>query len=185
MTRQDYELLFNSIYPDFFEHDYIKSFADGKTCDEMIMELKDFDETKYVRQLPENVTFGYYEGDLEILKEAVNKVDEGWLPYYDGKMRAYCGFIDGKIASFCLLEEMGTYTIGGKTIKVAGPGCVGTIPELRNGGIGLTMVKNATRILKEEGFDYSFIHYTGVAPWYAKLGYKTILTWSNHGFVEK
>ena len=37
--------------------------------------------------------------------------------------------------------------------------------------------------LKEEGYDLSYIHYTGVAPWYAKLGYRTILKWDRHGIL--
>ena len=36
------------------------------------------------------------------------------------------------------------------------------------------MVSLGTLILKERGFDYSYIHDTGVPDWYAKLGYKTI-----------
>lgn len=48
-------------------------------------------------------------------------------------------------------------------------------------GIGLTMVKNVPRILKDEGYDYSYIHYTGAALWYEKLGYQTSLKWNKNG----
>ncbi len=68
-------------------------------------------------------------------------------------------------------------------MKVGGPGCVGTLPEYRNKGIGLIMVKHVTQILKEEGYDYSYIHFTGVAPWYEKLGYKTTIRWTKNGVV--
>ncbi len=83
-----------------------------------------------------------------------------------------CGYFNGKVVSFCLVENMGTHTINEKTIKVGGPGCVGTLPEYRDKGIGLMMVKKATQLLRDEGYDYSYIHFTCVAQWYAKLGYK-------------
>ena len=79
---------------------------------------------------------------------------------------------------------MGTFDSNGTKLKIGGPGCVGTVPEFRDRGLGLTMVKNATQILKEEGFDYSYIHYTHVAKWYATLGYKTIMRWNKSGPVN-
>ena len=59
----------------------------------------------------------------------------------------------------------------------------GVTPEYRNKGVGLVMVRDVTSILKEEGYDISYIHYTGVAPWYRKLGYRTVLKWNKHGFL--
>ena len=38
--------------------------------------------------------------------------------------------------------------------------------------------------LKEEGYDYSYIHYTAVAPWYEKLGYETIIKWNAKGIIR-
>ena len=58
-----------------------------------------------------------------------------------------------------------------------------TVPEYRNRGIGLTMVKNVTEILRTEGYDYSYIHYTGISGWYKKLGYKTVLKWNGKGII--
>ena len=43
------------------------------------------------------------------------------------------------------------------------------------------MIKHVTQILKDEGYDYSYIHYTGVASWYEKLGYKTSIKWNKNG----
>ncbi len=62
-------------------------------------------------------------------------------------------------------------------IRIAGPGCVGTVLKFRNQGIGLEMVRRVTQLLKEEGYDWSYIHYTGVADWYARLGYERVLRW--------
>ena len=78
---------------------------------------------------------------------------------------------------------MGTYNINGREIKTGGPGTVGTLSEYRNRGIGLTTVKNVTQILKEEGFDYSCIHFTGISEWYNKLGYKTSIKWNKNGVI--
>jgi len=83
------------------------------------------------------------------------------------------------VISFCLVDEFGVYN----GLKVGGPGCVGTIPSCRKQGIGLMMIRNATEILQKEGYDISHIHYTGVAPWYAHLGYKTVLRWNGKGFI--
>ena len=108
-----------------------------------------------------------------------------WLRFFDGRQRAYCGVTDGQVVSFCLIEDMGVYTIGGRPYRIGGPGCVGTVPAYRDRGIGLNMVKNVTQILRDEGYDYSYIHYTGVAPWYRKLGYRTILRWNGRGVVPE
>ncbi len=45
------------------------------------------------------------------------------------------------------------------------------------------MVKHVTQILKEEGYDYSYIHYTYLAPWYERLGYKTVIKWNRDGIL--
>ena len=68
---------------------------------------------------------------------------------------------------------------------VGAPGCVGTVPACRRKGIGLKMVQNVTAILKRESYDLSCIHYTGVAPWYGKLGYETVLRWNRNGFLNE
>ena len=79
---------------------------------------------------------------------------------------------------------MGEHELDGKLIKIGGPGCVGTVFGYRRQGIGLKMVQDVTRILKDEGYDISYIHYTGVAHWYAKLGYQSILKWDRHGILK-
>ncbi|MBR5226313.1 MAG: GNAT family N-acetyltransferase, partial [Clostridia bacterium] len=69
-------------------------------------------------------------------------------------------------------------------LRIGAPGCVGTIPAYRRQGIGLKLVQNATAILKQRGYDLSYIHYTGVGHWYARLGYQTILKWNAQGIME-
>lgn len=131
MNKQDSISLFNSIYPDFFEREGICNLAEELIFEEMILPLSRFDANRYEKRLKSGVSFGFYEGDPENIEKAVEKVDPAWVPYFNGKNRIYCGYADGKIASFCLVEHLGTYCVGGVQAKIGAPGCVGTVPEYR------------------------------------------------------
>lgn len=183
MDKQEYIELFNSVNPGFFEKEYIKKLPDNAFFDEMILPLNEFEPKKYEHEFGNDISFGFYEGSYDELLKAIAKVDRGWVEIFHEDTRVYCGYTGGELASFCIVENMGVHCINGNKLKIGGPGCVGTLPEYRNKGIGLTMVKLVTQILKDEGYDYSYIHYTGVAPWYEKLGYRKILTWSRNGIV--
>lgn len=183
MTRQESIQLFNSMHPDFFAGENIRNIPDEWIYEEMVLSLDEFDPCKYDRKLDENISFGYYQGGICEIKKAVERVDEDWSQYYTEKQRIYCGYMDEKIVSFCIIANLGVHNMNGRKVKVGGPGCVGTLPEYRNKGIGLTMVKHITQILKDEGYDYSYIHYIGVAPWYEKLGYKTTIKWTGKGIL--
>ena len=113
----------------------------------------------------------------------MEQVDVDWIEFFGEGDRVFCGYLDGKVVSFCLIDNMGSHNVNGQVLKIGGPGCVGTLPEYRDNGIGLMMVKMVTQILKEEGYDYSYIHYTSVAKWYEKLGYETILKWTKKGIL--
>ena len=179
--KKEYEALLLEMHPGFFEREYITSMKEDHICEEMILRLDAFDPEAYTKTFDSSVSFGFYHGSLEELHAAVEQVVPSWVPIYDGNNRVYCGFVDGKIASFCIVENMSEHMLDGRKTKVAGPGCVGTVPALRNKGVGLMMVKDVTWILKDEGYDISYIHFTGVAPWYRKLGYETVLKWNKHG----
>ena len=181
MNKQESILLFNCLHPDFFESEPIRGLPEEYVFDEMILSLNEFDGHVYDKKIDGNVSFGFYDGDLDELKNAVEKVEKDWTPYFNGGNRIFCGYVNGKVACFCLVDDMGTHEINGHALKIGGPGCVGTLPEYRDKGIGLTMVKQVTQILKNEGYDYSYIHYTYVAPWYEKLGYKIFLKWNRNG----
>lgn len=183
MEKQEAITLFHSMHPDFFERECIRGLSEDWIFEEMVLRLEEFDMRKYEKALDASITFGFFEGNRKELLEAVAQVDSDWPEYFGGEDRVFCGYLDGKVVSFCIVENMGTYTINGQTIRIGGPGCVGTLPEYRDKGIGLMMVKKATQILKEEGYDYSYIHYTYVARWYAKLGYETILKWTKNGIL--
>ena len=181
--RKDYEALFRKMHPGFFQKKYIREINEEWTYEEMILPLDEFDPAVYQKTFDSSVSFGRYRGNRDELLRCVEKVIPSWVPLFDEETEVYCGFVDGNIASFCMIEDMGKFRLAGKPVKIGGPGCVGTVPEYRNRGLGLVMVRDATQILKEEGYDLSYIHYTGVAPWYAKLGYRTILKWNRNGFL--
>ena len=179
LSIQDCIELFNSIYPNFFES--VRDLPETAVYEEMLLPLGNLDFA-YKTELGVDITFGFYNGGAEELKRAVEKVDEDWVQFFDGG-RIYCGYCGGEITSFCIVDDMGERTVNGRKIRVGGPGCVGTVPEFRRRGIGLAMVARVTEILADEGFDVSYIHYTGVADWYAKLGYKTFAKWGKNGFI--
>ena len=185
LTQEQYEELFLGIHPGFFERDYVKRVPENEVASEQFLRLQEFNPECYRKDLPDNVTFGYYNGDFEELLEAVREVIPHWVPLFSKESRVYCGFVDGKIASFCMIEDFGEHEVNGMKWKIGGPGCVGTLDAYRDRGIGLTMVRNVTQILREELYDYSYIHYTYETAWYGKLGYRTVLQWNGKGFVRK
>lgn len=172
----DYEALFHEMYPGFFESQDIRGLPSGPVFEEMVLDLR---AGAPERDAGGDVRFGFYAGGLDALRRAVRRVDETWPGLYTPESEIYCAFAGDAVASFCLIEDMGAHM----GLRIGGPGCVGTVPEFRRRGIGLRMVANATRILADRGFDLSYIHYTGVAGWYAKLGYRTVLRWNRDGIV--
>lgn len=182
MTKEEGVMLFKSMHPNFFEQADIINLPDDWVFDEMVLPLDKFDPLKYDRRLS-GVSFGYYRGDIAEIKKAAEKVDPNWPQYFNESQRIYCGYTEGKTASFCTITDLGAHKINGREVRVGGPGCVGTIPEYRRRGIGLTMVKHVTLILKNEGYDYSYIHYTSEAAWYKKLGYEALIQWTGKGIL--
>ena len=183
MNREEAGRLFEQMHPGFFEREWIRRMDAADVYEEMILGLRG---GRPLPQLPVSlpgVTYGPYKGDFDALHAAVREVDESWVQYYGEEDDVYCAMCEGRIVSFCLLDDMGVHALGGRQVRVAGPGCVGTVPAYRRMGVGLEMVRRGTQILRERGYDLSYIHYTGVAHWYAKLGYETILRWNRDGLL--
>ena len=196
MSTDMFAVLFNEMHPDFFapantahmprnmiyEEQVMynpAAFSTGRAAAETDCGLLLQDIT-----VPVGTTFGFYSGDHGSLLSAVAAVDQTWPQYFTADERIYCAMREGRIASFCMLSDMGIHHIGGTTLRVAGPSCVGTVPEFRRQSIGLKMVQNVTRLIFEEGYDLSYIHYTGVGRWYERLGYKTVLRWNWNGMYS-
>ena len=175
----NYAGVFARIRPGFFQEDYIRELPEEDIFDEQVLDLHTWQEGVPV-DCPPHITFGRYRGDLEALHAAVRQVDEDWVQWFTRPEEVYCAFDGDKVASFCLLDDFGEYD----GLRIGAPGCVGTVPAYRRQGIGLRMVQKATSILQQQGFDLSWIHYTHVGHWYARLGYKTVLKWNGKGIVD-
>ncbi len=146
----------------------------GGTGVEMGMDLSGFSAS-----LPAtDITYDFLNGRYDRLKKAVASVDEEWVQYFSEDSSIYCGFKDGEIACFCLVDFDAECILSDENSKVASIGCVGTVPKFRRNGYGLKMVENATLISKEKGCNKSFIHQTHLESWYGKLGYKTVIKFS-------
>ena len=184
MNNKEKERLFFELHPGFFDREYVRRIPENETATELMMYLADFDPECYKKTLSENITFGFYNGDINKLKEKVRSVVEHWTQFFNEKTLVYCGYLDGKVASFCIIEDYGEHEVNGSKARIGAPGCVGTLEEYRNRGIGLTMIRNVTQILKEEGYEYSYIHYTFEPQWYSKAGYKTFVRWNCKGFIN-
>ncbi len=174
-----YKALFESMHPGFFEAEHIRSISPEEVFTEQLMLLGGFDVNAVSVPCPEGITFGIAEGRGEELRQAVALVDEDWVQYFGDDALVFCAFEDGRIVSFCCLDDMGWH----QGLHISGPGCVGTIPQRRGHGIGLRMVQLATEYLKQNGFHASYIHYTHIDHWYAKLGYENIIKWNRDGIL--
>ena len=170
--------MFHALQPGFFDKPCIASLPEDEIFDEQIIDLHTWQEGAPV-PCPKHITFGFYKGDAETLQAAVREVDADCPQWFTDTERVFCAFDGDKVASFCILDSFGE----ADGLKVGAPGCVGTVPAYRRKGIGLRMVQMATTILQKEGYDLSWIHYTAVGHWYAKLGYKTVVKWNCKGII--
>lgn len=173
--------LFHTVCPGYFEREYIRALDPENIYEEQVLDLHTFSPEDLAIPCPAQITFGIYQGDRAVLHEAVRRVDEGWVQWYgENSPPVFCAMDGEKIASFCLLDDFGSY----QGLRIGAPGCVGTVPEYRRMGIGLRMVQLATQELKDMGYDLGYIHYTAVGHWYARLGYETVVKWNRQGIVE-
>ena len=175
----DYQQLFLGLFPGFFERESIRNQPAHWVSTELVMDLHDAPELDKNVPCPENITFGVYHGDIDVLRAAVREVDEGWVKFFNEGNRIFCAFDGDKVVAFCGLDEMGISY--GK--RIGGPGCVGTVPAYRKMGIGLEMVRRSAYLLREEGFDYAWIHFTCLTNWYSKIGFKPVFRWNSKGFL--
>lgn len=157
----------------FFEK---QGFVSAGGCDEMLLKLEDFQFDRLALHGSDVAEYGWFNGDIKEIREAVSAVDEDWTQYFTESGNIYVAKVNGEIAAFCLVDINCKNYLTDKYGKVGMPGCVGTVPRFRNKGIALEMVARVTEYLKNKGMDISFIFFTGVAKWYEKIGYKTFLS---------
>lgn len=137
---------------------------------EMSLDLMHYEEkTSHIS----GIEFRFCNGSPEEVKRAVESVDEEWVQYFDSGANVFCGYNGSNIVSFCIVDLNADCILSEEGIRVGSIGCVGTVPQSRNKGIGLRMVDLATLYLKNGKCDKAYIHYTHIDKWYAKLGYQT------------
>ena len=175
----NYVDVFAHIQPGFFDKDYIRALPPEDVFDEQVLSLADYDPAALDIPAPDGVTYGVFTGDHEALLEAVRAVDEDWAEWFKPGDRIFAAMDGDRVASFCLLDDFGEY----EGLRIGAPGCVGTVPEYRRKGIGLRMIQLATAWFQDNGYDLSWIHYTAVGHWYARLGYRTVVRWNCRGVV--
>ena len=173
-----YPEMFAALQPGFFDKPYIAALPEEEIYEEQVIDLHAW-QAGAPLPCPAHITFGFYRGDADMLRAAVREVDEDWPQWFGRTDRVFCAFDGPRVVSFCILDAFGE--ADGK--KVGAPGCVGTIPAYRRQGIGLRMIQLATEILRQEGYDLSWIHYTAVGHWYARLGYETVIRWNCKGII--
>ena len=176
----DYREMFDRLFPGFFRKPYILGLPADDIFAELAMDLRKSGPEHVEFHNPEGIAFREYRGDPEALREAVRQVDEDWVQYFRKDDRVFCATAGDQIAAFCILSDWGVH----QGLRIGGPGCVGTVPAYRRKGIGLELVRQATELQLAEGFDISWIHYTHLERWYARLGYRTVLKWNRGGFVS-
>lgn len=176
----NYEELFHHIQPDFFDQPHIRSLPEEHVFREMVLALSGYSPDAVTIDVPSHITYSLYTGNIGPLHESIREVDPDWAQYFQPGDPVFCAFDGEKVVSFCLLDDFGEY----QGLRIGAPGCVGTVPSYRKMGIGLRMVQLATQELKERGYDLSYIHYTSVDRWYARLGYENILYWNCKGIVR-
>ena len=176
----DYAAVFDSLKPGFFQAEHIRTLPPEEVYAEQVLALADVDPGAPAVPAPQNIRYGLYTGDFAALQQAVRQVQESWVPFFHPEDRVFAATLDGQVLSFCLLEDFGEYA----GLHIGGPGCVGTVPAFRRQGIGLRMIQLATAWLKVSGYDLSWIHYTDVGHWYARLGYKTVVRWNGQGLLS-
>lgn len=150
-------------------------FGNGGVFVEMALDLNEYQE-----KLPSvsDVSFGIYSGDLERIRQIVEKVDKKWCKYFTDNTTIFCAFVNKEPVSFCIITPSADSVLRDDKLKIGGVACVGTVPDYRKHGIGLKMVDMATICLKNLGCDIAYIHYTHLEKWYKKLGYGTVARFS-------
>lgn len=147
---------------------------DGRFA-EMSLPLADYREQ--TAPIP-GVSFGFYTGEPAPLQALVAQVDDSWCRYYTDTSAAFCAWVDGQVVSFCLVDTDAACILSLPGLRVGSIGCVGTLPAFRGRGIGLRMVDLATQLLRQAGCDKSYISYTAIDHWYARLGYQVFARFS-------
>ena len=158
---------------DFFEK---RGYILGGEFNEMSLELDGFNKAEELMSAADtSCVTRYCDTGIEDARNAVAKVDEDWVQYFNDTDSIYCVYANNEIASFCIVGNDETCLLSDGSTKVGSVGCVGTIPEYRRRGFGLAMVALCAEFLNKLGCGKLFIHQTHLDKWYGKLGAQVVL----------
>ena len=73
-TKEQSEALFLEMNPGYFERDYVRAVPEDAPASEMLLFLRDFDENAYIKTFDGEVHFGYYDGDMDMLRERLRRL---------------------------------------------------------------------------------------------------------------
>jgi predicted N-acetyltransferase YhbS len=84
--------------------------------------------------------------------------------------------VDGKIVSHVWVAERPVFYRGQVVLPMGGIGGVGTLPEYRGRGLATLLLEDAIAYMERKGHAISML-FTGINPFYAKLGWADFPEW--------
>ncbi len=84
--------------------------------------------------------------------------------------------VDGKIVSHVWVAERPIFYRGQAVLPMGGIGGVGTLPEYRQQGLATSLLQDAIAYMERKGHAVSML-FTGINPFYAKLGWADFPQW--------
>lgn len=113
---------------------------------------------------------------LDLLKAAFPETDPRWFPpYWDGDPFYKTAYTrvweeEGKLVSSVQIVKK-IVRVGPCQVLLGGIANVGTHPDYRKRGYATALLKDAIRLMREEGFHFSML-FTGIQPFYERLGWR-------------
>ena len=96
------QVLFESLYPGFFQGAGIAELPEEAVFTELVMDLRKDRPRDLPFDAPEGLFFDRYHGKTDTLREAVGQVAEDWVQYFEENTPVLCAFDRDRIASFCI-----------------------------------------------------------------------------------
>ena len=105
----NYQELFDTLNPGFFERESIRSMPCEYVFEEQVLDLHTFSPADVLPDCPLHITFGFYRGDMEPLHVEIGRVNDGWVQYFQPGNEIYCAFDGDRIVSFCRIDDRGSH----------------------------------------------------------------------------
>ena len=157
---------------------YMREHGDS-LCLDMDMAIRDFvDDGLEIGAVIAGIRYRFaVAADMAAIEECMLDAAENFVPFY---RKAH--FYEGKATPAVLIAEKDGLVLGAVMVGIENAGggdhgsigCTATREAYRGRGIGTTMVRLATKHLRDIGADYAFIGFTNtdIMSIYAKSGYK-------------